>query len=100
MSKSKDRSWDDLVLQVVQIRVMARIAHLERMGERDDFDAVMGETIKEETTRVSRQVRETLDSMIDRDGQLNEQYCNISNRNMLERLERKRERGEAERQDG
>jgi hypothetical protein len=91
----KDKTWDSLVLQVVQIRVMARIAQLEKMGHKHDLEVVMGEAIKEETTRVSRQMRETLESMIARDGQMNERYCKISNRKMLQRLERKGERAKA-----
>lgn len=85
----KGKSWDDLVLQVIQIRTMARVASLERHG--GDFDAVMGEIIKEESTRVQRQIRETLESMIDRDGQLTDSYCKRSNDRLAERLERKRQ---------
>ena len=51
----------------------------------------MGELIREETTRVSRNVRELLENLIDRKGIMDEGYCKRSNDKMLARLERKRE---------
>lgn len=96
----KGKTWDGLVLQVIQIRVMARIAQLEKLHEQDKIPDIMSEAIKEETTRVSRQMRETLESMIDREGQLDEGYCKRSNDRLLERMERKRGRAKAKRQAG
>lgn len=85
----KDKTWDELVLQVIQIRCMARISKLDSASL--ELEDVMAETIREETTRVSRQMRDTLEGMIDRHGELDEGYCKRSNDKLLARLERKRE---------